>query len=59
LEKIYAHNFERLAGTHPRKLNIGKAIDECERIAKIASKNGVGPEENEAAQIASILKSRF
>ncbi len=59
LEKIYAHNFERLAGTHPRKLNIGKAIDECERIAKIASKNGVGPEENEAAKIASILKSRF
>ncbi|MEM2915490.1 MAG: hypothetical protein QXH91_08860, partial [Candidatus Bathyarchaeia archaeon] len=55
LEKIYAGNFERLAGIRPRKLNIEKAIEECRRIAKIVSKSGVRDEENEAAQIASIL----
>ncbi|MBO3802944.1 MAG: hypothetical protein JTT11_03585, partial [Candidatus Brockarchaeota archaeon] len=59
LEKIYCRNFERLAGTRPKKLDLVKAAEECERIAKIASKSGVKPEDNEAAKIASLLRGLF
>jgi predicted TIM-barrel fold metal-dependent hydrolase len=55
LEKIYAGNFERLAGPKPRKLDLDKALAECKRIAKIASGNGVKPEDNGASTITSIL----
>jgi len=55
LEKIYAKNFERLAGPEPRRLDLRKAIVECRRIAEIAAKNGVKPEDNGAARIASII----
>lgn len=55
LEKIYAKNFERLASPRPRRLDLRKALVECKRIAEIATKNGVKPEDNGAAHIASIL----
>ena len=58
LEKIYSKNFRRLAGPGPHKLNYDRAISECKRIAETAGKNGVKPEENSAAQIASILADR-
>jgi predicted TIM-barrel fold metal-dependent hydrolase len=55
LERIYAGNFERLAGPKPRRFDHAKALDECKRIAAIAAKNGVKAEENGATHIASIL----
>lgn len=55
LERIYARNFERLTGSRPRRLDPQKALVECRRIAEIATKNGVTPEDNGAAHIASIL----
>ena len=55
LEKVYSGNFERLAGARPRGLDLAKALAECRRISEIAARNGVRPEDNGAAQVASIL----
>jgi len=57
LEKIYAKNFERIAGKKPKELNLKAAIAECRRIGKIATRLGkIKPEENSALRIASLLK---
>ena len=56
LTKIYRGNFARLAGTEPRKLNIDRALEECERLNAIAealSDKPVG--ETEAAMVAKRL----
>jgi predicted TIM-barrel fold metal-dependent hydrolase len=56
LSRIYAGNFERLAGAAPRLLNVPLAIQECERLAGIAkATSGTQAPETEAAKVASLL----
>jgi predicted TIM-barrel fold metal-dependent hydrolase len=58
LTKIYHDNFGRLAGSEPRALNVGKAIEECERLAAIAEAlSGKPAAETEAAQVARNLSA--
>jgi predicted TIM-barrel fold metal-dependent hydrolase len=57
LEKIYAKNFERIAGKKPKELNPKAAIAECKRIGRVVTQLGkMKPEENSALRIASLLK---
>jgi hypothetical protein len=56
LTRIYHDNFVGLAGPEPRPLNVGRAIEECERLAAIAEAlSGVPAAETEAAQVARSL----
>ena len=56
LTKIYSENFARLAGSEPRALNAGKAIETCERLAAVAETlSGKPAAETEAARVAGSL----
>ena len=56
LTKIYRDNFCRLAGSEPQALNVGRAIEECERLAAIAQAlSGKPTVETEAALVARNL----
>lgn len=56
LQKIYCDNFTRLAGAKPKPLDIGKAIEKCERLAAIAEAlSGKPAAETEAARVAKKL----
>ncbi len=56
LNRIYRDNFCRLVGSEPRALNVGKAIEECERLAAIAQAlSGKPAAETEAALVARNL----
>ncbi len=58
LTQIYGDNFHRLAGSEPRALNVERAIEECERLAAIATAlTGEPATETEAAQVAQSLAS--
>lgn len=58
LRKICRTNFERFAGLEPRKLNIGLAIEECDRISnEVAILGGVRAESTEAGQAAGLLRA--
>lgn len=60
LEKIYYRNFERLVGSHPRKLNAGLIVAECERlISMIGSMEMIQPEEPGDPSISQMVKSYF
>jgi len=54
--KIYRDSFVRLAGPEPKALNVGDAIEECERLASIAeAMSGKPAAETEAALVARKL----
>ncbi|MCP4535843.1 MAG: amidohydrolase family protein [Chloroflexi bacterium] len=56
LAKIYHDNFCRLAGSEPQILNVGRAIEECERLAAIAEDfSGKPATQTEAARVAKSL----
>ena len=56
LTRIYSANFARLAGSQPRALNVGKAIEECQRLAAMAEAlSGRPAAETEAARVAASL----
>ncbi len=56
LAKVYHDNFCRLAGSEPQVLNVGLAIEECERLAAIAQAlSGKAAVETEAALVARNL----
>ena len=56
LTKIYRGNFVRLVGSEPRALNVGRAIEECERLGAIAEAlTGKPAAETEAAWVARRL----
>jgi predicted TIM-barrel fold metal-dependent hydrolase len=58
LTGIYRDNFARLAGSEPRALNVGQAIEECERLAAIAEAlSGKPAAETEAALVARNLSA--
>jgi predicted TIM-barrel fold metal-dependent hydrolase len=58
LRKIYRGNFQRLAGSEPRALNVGRAVEACERLAATAEAlSGSPAEETEAAKVAKSLGS--
>jgi len=54
LEKIYCKNFQRYAGKAPGKLNVGLAVDECERIMDLARRKSV--EHEVLLQIQAFLE---
>jgi predicted TIM-barrel fold metal-dependent hydrolase len=56
LKKIYRGNFARLAGIEPRKLDIDRAVEECERLGAIAEAlSGKSADETEASLVAKKL----
>jgi predicted TIM-barrel fold metal-dependent hydrolase len=56
LTRIYHDNFARLAGMQPNILDIGKAVEECERLNAIAEAlSGEPVGETEAALVAKKL----
>jgi predicted TIM-barrel fold metal-dependent hydrolase len=56
LAAIYRDNLVRLAGAEPKPLNVGLAVEECERLAAIAeAMSGTPAAETEAGRVASIL----
>jgi predicted TIM-barrel fold metal-dependent hydrolase len=56
LTRIYRDNFERLAGTAPRELDVSGAVIECQRLADIAEAlSGVSAGETEAGRVAADL----
>jgi predicted TIM-barrel fold metal-dependent hydrolase len=56
LAKIYRGNYTRLAGAAPRALNVGKAVEVCERLGAIAEAlSGKPAAETEAARVAKKL----
>jgi hypothetical protein len=56
LSRIYRGNFVRLAGAEPRPLNVGRAIEECERLAAAAQALSDRPAAGtEAALVARTL----
>jgi predicted TIM-barrel fold metal-dependent hydrolase len=56
LTQIYHDNFTRLAGPEPRALNVGAAVQACERWAAIAEAlSGTPAAETQAAQVAQKL----
>ncbi len=56
LTKIYCDNFVRLAGMEPHKLDIERAVEECERIDAIAKALSIEPvRETEASIVARKL----
>ena len=56
LARIYHDNFTRLVGPEPKSLDVGKAIEECERLAAIAEALSSKPAaETEAALVARSL----
>jgi hypothetical protein len=58
LVRIYRENFARLAGAEPRALNVGRAVEECERIAAIAEAlSGKPAAGTEAGRVAASLVS--
>jgi predicted TIM-barrel fold metal-dependent hydrolase len=58
LTRIYHDNLVRLAGPDPRPLNVGRAIEECERLAAIAEAlSGQPSAGTEAAQVARSLSA--
>jgi len=56
LEKIYSRNFESLAGSAPRKLDIGLAIEDCEKAISLAT-GGPAQVHSELHRIAMQLRS--
>jgi hypothetical protein len=59
LTKIYSGNLCQLVGPKPRALNVGRAIEECERLAAIAGAlSGKPAAETEAALVAKSLASK-
>ncbi len=59
LNKIYGGNFTRLAGPQPRPLDVGTAIESCERMASIAhAMSGVPEGETEAGRVAKVLAQK-
>jgi predicted TIM-barrel fold metal-dependent hydrolase len=58
LRQIYHDNFSRLAGSEPRALNVGRAVEACERLAALAEALSGNPAaETEAARVAESLGS--
>ena len=58
LAKIYAANMETLVGALPKRLSVGRAIEECERIAAIAeAMSGKRAVETEAGRVAKEIAS--
>ena len=56
LNRIYSKNLENLAGTTPRPLDVGRAIEECERIGAIAeAMSSTASAETEAGRVAKAL----
>ena len=56
LTRIYHGNFARLAGPEPRALNVGRVVEECERLGAIAEAlSGTPAAETEAARVAKLL----
>ena len=56
LTRLYHGNFARLAGPEPRALNVGRVVEECERLGAIAEAlSGTAAAETEAARVAKIL----
>jgi hypothetical protein len=59
LDAIYRGNFARYAGDTPRPLDVGQAIAECERIARIAEAlSGTPGGETEAGAVAERLAAQ-
>ncbi len=57
LAGIYRGNFVRLVGPEPKPLEVGAAIEECERLASIAeAMSGKPRSETEAARVAEALR---
>jgi len=60
LPKICHENFAGLAGPEPRALNVGRAIEECERLAAIAETLSGNPAaDTEAARVARSLAAEM
>ena len=60
LKKIYAQNFERLAGSQPRALNPGAIIAECERLAMIIPMMGATqPDVPMDLSVVNMVKEHF
>lgn len=58
LEKICRGNFERLAGSRPRPLNLELAAGECRRIAaEVDALAGGRAADNTAAKVADLLEN--
>jgi predicted TIM-barrel fold metal-dependent hydrolase len=56
LQKIYRDNFARLVGAGPKPLDIGRAAEECARLAAIAEAlSGKPAAETEAGRVAKKL----
>ncbi|MFH1570819.1 MAG: amidohydrolase family protein [Gemmatimonadota bacterium] len=56
LRRIYAGNFARLVGAEPRPLDVGKAVERCQRLAAIAEElSGRPAGETEAGRVAESL----
>ena len=56
LTSIYRGNFTRLAGAQPRPLDVGRAVEECDRIAAIAeAMSGKPAAQTEAGLVARTL----
>jgi predicted TIM-barrel fold metal-dependent hydrolase len=59
LSRIYGQNFGRVAGVDPRPLNVERAVQECERLARIAEElSGQPAFGTEAARVAARLKAQ-
>jgi hypothetical protein len=58
LEGIYIQNHARLVGSEPRALNLGRVVEECERLAGLAEVLSDTPAvETEAGQVVQRLIS--
>ncbi len=56
LDTIYRANFAEMAGAQPVALNVGAAVEECERLAAMAeAMSGTPAAETEAGRVARVL----
>jgi predicted TIM-barrel fold metal-dependent hydrolase len=58
LNRIYHDNIARIAGAEPRALHVGRAIEECERLAAVAEAlSGRPAAQTQAARVARSLST--
>jgi len=58
LQTIYRENWQRMVGAEPRALDVGQAIETCERLADLAeAMSGQPAAETEAGRVVESLSS--